>query len=232
MSHNGYWVRRQVLDTALVTLAKEEALKAAEDPRYYQNPENYVSFETIDGKVRPARAERLVDVPRSSIQNIAEKARVLAEQATGCNLTLFKDKVNFKYPNSGAFLAHQDTPAFVPFGQWHVSVMVPLVDFTELNGTLCVAPTMPKTSMNNLAKVKTTPVCLSVGDLLIFDGWVPHSSDTNKSCDPRIGAIFTFTNSDEGSDLREKYYACKAKGGFSGLSLNQIDYTGKLCSPK
>ncbi len=53
---------------------------------------------------------------------------------------LFKDKINFKWPGGGAFLPHQDFPAYEPFGpREHVTVMVSIDPATLENGCLHVA---------------------------------------------------------------------------------------------
>ncbi len=54
--------------------------------------------------------------------------------------TLFKDKINFKWPGGGAFPPHQDFPAFEFFGpREHVSVMVCIDRATLENGCLHIA---------------------------------------------------------------------------------------------
>lgn len=54
--------------------------------------------------------------------------------------TLFKDKLNFKWPGGGAFPPHQDFPAFSGFGpREHISAMVCIDRATVENGCLYVA---------------------------------------------------------------------------------------------
>ena len=121
----------------------------------------------------------------------------------------------------------QDTPAFVPHGPWHVSVLDPLTRFTSANGTLEVAPSQPVTPMEELAKLSFETVDMEVGDMLVFDGLVPHRSGVNTTEVPRAGIIYTFTDVTDGGSRRDAYYAQKAQG-YEGLSLNQVDFTGKL----
>ncbi len=53
---------------------------------------------------------------------------------------LFKDKINFKWPGGGAFLPHQDFPAYDLFGpREHVTAMVCIDPATLENGCLHVA---------------------------------------------------------------------------------------------
>lgn len=53
---------------------------------------------------------------------------------------LFKDKINFKWPGGGAFLPHQDFPAYEFFGpREHITAMVSIDPATIENGCLYVA---------------------------------------------------------------------------------------------
>ena len=53
---------------------------------------------------------------------------------------LFKDKINFKWPGGGAFLPHQDFPAYEMFGpREHVTAMISIDRATLENGCLQVA---------------------------------------------------------------------------------------------
>eukprot|EP00037_Helgoeca_nana_P009320 m.81777 g.81777 ORF g.81777 m.81777 type:complete len:269 (-) comp19501_c0_seq2:3589-4395(-) len=179
-----------------------------------------------DGSIKPARIERFVLVP-GPLEEANEVARKAAEKVTGRRLNTFKDKVNFKYPGGGTFKPHQDSPAYYPHGNWHVSVLLPLTPFNGENGTLEVADTLPKAvPMSDLEAISYEPVMLGVGDILVFDGLVPHQSGHNKTSKPRIGMYLTFTDVEAG-DVSGPYYAAKA-AGIDGMSLNQVDFTGNL----
>lgn len=53
---------------------------------------------------------------------------------------LFKDKINFKWPGGGAFLPHQDFPAYEFLGpREHITAMITVDRATEENGCLKVA---------------------------------------------------------------------------------------------
>lgn len=60
--------------------------------------------------------------------------------------TVFKDKINFKWPGGGAFSPHQDFPAFEFFGpREHVTAMVCIDAATIENGCLYIAEDWQKT---------------------------------------------------------------------------------------
>ncbi len=63
---------------------------------------------------------------------------------------LFKDKLNFKWPGGGAFLPHQDFPAYEPFApREHVTVMISVDPATLENGCLHVAKNWQKTFLGD-----------------------------------------------------------------------------------
>jgi hypothetical protein len=56
--------------------------------------------------VVPARIEKISIVP-GEVADMCAKAMRIAERTTGRKLRMFKDKINFKFPGGGGFLAHQ-----------------------------------------------------------------------------------------------------------------------------
>jgi len=65
---------------------------------------------------------------------------------------LFKDKINFKWPGGGAFLPHQDFPAYEPFGpREHITAMVSIDPATLENGCLHVAKNWRETFAGDTA---------------------------------------------------------------------------------
>lgn len=178
------------------------------------------------GREVPARVERLSQVP-GPIQELTKLAKERAEHVTHRRLRLFKDKINFKFPGGAGFLPHQDTPAYRPYGDWHVSVLVPLTTFNASNGTLEFAPLCEEMPMERLATLDYTRMEACQGDMVVFEGLVPHRSGPNTSGDARIGLYLTFVNDREDPALMERYYAAKAQG-HAGLSLNQVDFAGEL----
>lgn len=64
--------------------------------------------------------------------------------------TLFKDKLNFKWPGGGAFASHQDHPAFETFGPTEfITAMVCIDPATEENGCLKIAKNWKKDFRGN-----------------------------------------------------------------------------------
>ncbi len=103
---------------------------------------------------------------------------------------LFKEKINYKQPGGGGFAPHQDATAY-RFVEHHISCMVPLDPATEASGCLWVAPgyqagQFPTDGRGRIeesvaAALDWRPVPLEPGDLLFFDSYTPHYSETNRT---------------------------------------------------
>lgn len=156
---------------------------------------------------------------------------------------LFKEKINFKAPGGGGFAPHQDSTAY-RFAERHISVMVPLDEATIESGCLWFADTNVTSILPNtdgridpdwVAAHEWTPVEVSPGDLVAFDGLAPHRSETNHSDRSRRVMYLTYNRASDG-DHRDRYYADKraeldaaGDAGRSGnvlISIND-DFLGK-----
>jgi ectoine hydroxylase-related dioxygenase (phytanoyl-CoA dioxygenase family) len=130
---------------------------------------------------------------------------------------LFKEKINYKHPGGGGFAPHQDATAY-RFVDHHISCMVPLDPATPESGCLYVAPgfdqgRMPTDERGRITEAHATtlgwePVPLRPGDLLFFDSYTPHYSDTNTTTRSRRAAYLTYNAASRG-DFRARYYADK-----------------------
>lgn len=183
--------------------------------RYYERPaahggarqlsriENFVPYHTaLASLLVGPRTQRLM-------------AALLGEPAI-----LFKDKINFKLPGGAGFTDHQDAPAYVDFGvEHHLTLAVPVDDMTDENGCLEMAydaaerrllPQLPDGSLRRdvMTNLERTPLHARLGDVAVFDAWVPHRSGPNVSNGPRRCYYLTFNPAAAG-DLRDAYYARK-----------------------
>lgn len=92
------------------------------------------------GARRPqlARVERFCDGLPAWATLCHAHAGSLCAQALREHVFLFKDKLNFKGPGGGGFLAHQDASAYATLASRHVSALVAIDAATEENGALQV----------------------------------------------------------------------------------------------
>jgi ectoine hydroxylase-related dioxygenase (phytanoyl-CoA dioxygenase family) len=96
--------------------------------------------------------------------------------------------------------------------------MVPLDPATPASGCLYVAHgyeagQLPTDARGRIAeataaRLEWRPVPLQPGDLLFFDSYTPHYSDTNTTARPRRAAYLTYNAASLG-DHRNRYYADK-----------------------
>jgi hypothetical protein len=146
----------------------------------------------------------------------------LVSMLLGDEPLLFKDKINLKPPGSGAYAVHQDGPAYQGFGiSSFITAMVAVDDATESNGCLEVATgsrTMRELQLDDqgqiiaseLKGIEFRSLPLKSGDVVFFDGLLPHRSACNDSDSPRRAVFLTF-NAKKDGDRRAAYYETKKK---------------------
>ena len=140
----------------------------------------------------------------------------------GSEIVLFKDKINFKYPGSKGFKAHQD--ATIWKGMYGIksflTVAISIDASNKNNGRLEIAKKkdkigligdgwkeMPKKLEN---KMQWTPINTKPGDLIIFNDYTPHRSSNNLSNKRRRMLFLTF-NSKKSGNHRKKHFKDKRK---------------------
>lgn len=200
-------------------------------------------FEQTDAGPTLARSEDLVG-HHAGVRDLltAGTLPALAGALLGEPAVLYKEKINYKQPGGGGFAPHQDAPAY-RFVDHHVSVMVPLDPATEASGCLWVAPDfepgvqLPMEGIRGLRDdvvdaLEWQPVELQPGDLLWFDSYLPHRSDTNTTTTPRRAFYLTY-NAASAGDFRTTYYDDKqaelgaaAEGDRARLSITD-DFLGR-----
>jgi len=133
---------------------------------------------------------------------------------------LFKDKVNLKPPGGGAYTAHQDAPAYRGFGiSDFITAMVAIDEATVTNGCLEFAAGPRVTGeleldetgqimAPQLANLRFDPAPIRSGDIVVFDGLVPHRSAPNSSGSARRALFLTFNPRKQG-EKRATYYEAK-----------------------
>lgn len=149
-------------------------------------------------------------------------AEVLAE-LFGEPAALFKEKINYKQPGGAGFAPHQDATAYregplaaIPR---HISVMIPLdaatVDngclfFSEVAGDEILANTAGRIDPSWVEAASWEPIEVEPGDLVFFDSYAPHYSDTNRTSHSRRAMYVTYNAASDG-DHRADYYASKRR---------------------
>lgn len=105
---------------------------------YYRSGVN--RFIVVPEASNPAQTCRFEYIQGSSAvfrDDVIPFCRHWVEQLGGHQFTLFKDKCNLKGPGGGAFTAHQDIEAYLPFGPgFHITAALLLDPATQSNGAL------------------------------------------------------------------------------------------------
>lgn len=132
------------------------------------------------------------------------------------NYTLFKDKINFKYPGGEGFKPHQDVNAgWLKYGQEHINIAIPLHDTTIQNGCIyfsnikekkMLTPLFTDLTDDIIPKKLFNPCPTKKGDIIIFDSYIPHTSYINNSNENRIILFFTYILNSKHDSIYEKYY--------------------------
>ncbi len=175
-------------------------------------------FELTDSGPALARSEDFL-AHSDVLRRLVTTGRIpeLLERLLGEPAVIFKEKINYKQPGGAGFAPHQDAAAY-RFVDHHVSVMVPIDPATIASGTLYFAHKPPgETLLPNergritpeaVAALVWEPVELAPGDLVFFDSYTPHYSQTNTTERARRAAYLTYNRVSLGSH-RDTYYADK-----------------------
>ncbi|KTC86658.1 phytanoyl-CoA dioxygenase family protein [Legionella brunensis] len=175
------------------------------------------------GQRQLCRVENFIDYHKS-LHDVANGERTLGLVSELMNepAAIFKEKINYKFPGGGGFKPHQDAPAFVSFNQkFHITMMVAIDDCTLENGCLQVVEggankpiILPQEADGSIQKniaatLAWSPIECSSGDVILFDSYLPHYSEPNRSNNPRRAMFITFNKFSEGGEKREAYYKDK-----------------------
>jgi ectoine hydroxylase-related dioxygenase (phytanoyl-CoA dioxygenase family) len=163
----------------------------------------------------------------------------LISAVCGEEMVLFKEKLNLKPPGGTGFAPHLDSPSLrIALGDKgpsnFVTVMVAIDDMTEKNGCLRVwkgswnednhvtlmepeeggdpdaGGRAGAIHPNFIQDEKFEPITCKGGDIVAFNGWVPHRSSANSSLFSRRAVFLTYNPAREGN-YHDEYYS-KMKG--------------------
>ena len=100
---NGWIIIRDVFRKNYIQKIKKELLKQT------KNKGKFFYYETIKKKPRLRRIERVTDFSKNAKKIICSKRTLgLIQQLEEHKYTLFKDKLNFKFPGGKGYLPHID----------------------------------------------------------------------------------------------------------------------------
>ena len=195
----------------------EDSIKRIEATTMSPNEAILHYHEAIRGAKRKSRSERFIG-SLSWLDNFILNGKMIGvvEQLFGERALLFKEKINYKYPDGGGFDPHQDAAAY-NFGDFHITCLIAPKPISLENGCLFLAqgehrcgllPTNSRRCLKtNVAEaMRWQPVLTNPRDALFFGSYTPHYSPTNKSEEARRALYLTFNPASSGN-LRAEYYS-------------------------
>lgn len=235
---HGYALLRHVIDCSDIDFLKMRL-------RDLQGNASIITYTDRSGL--PRRIERFVKQFDVFIE-LDKRIRSLLYEFLGQDMTLFKDKYNFKPPSGEGFYAHYDGVFLFPrpdgsigrgwyeYADLFVNVLVPLDAFTRENGCLelssahrgsfeeLLSQTLRDGSPNLRPEVVSEcdfkPLLLDEGDLAIFLNSCPHQSGPNLSQSDRGSLYLTYVPLSESSpDVYEQYFQDKLESSNSNKAL-------------
>lgn len=206
---------------------------------YERHQTQLIAVPERDDPRQLCRFEYIVGSSAHFRDDTSASLRRIMEDALGREFALFKDKCNLKMPGGGEFGAHQDIPAYADFGpDIYLTAAVFLDEATRENGALEFATNYRKvgggkavaTELGLLPLFETESggersgeiaattarelqwdlVRCDPGDAVLFDAYVPHRSQVNRSSRNRRALFFTY-NFRSAGDLYETYYREKRR---------------------
>lgn len=213
---------------------------------YLSHSENLIVVPEAEEKNAICRFEQIVPESTLFRKQVVPQLKALLEAKIKSPVFLFKDKCNLKSPGAGAFKSHQDFPAYQMFNaSIHYTVAIIVDDATIANGTLEFALnyqelneksqqiSTPKGKQplfevytggaDNGKIVEEVEQQLTwelfeaaAGDVILFDSYIPHRSEVNKTNSRRRMLFFTFNLAQEG-DYYASYYEMKRADSLNPL---------------
>lgn len=191
----------------------------------YDLPEildSYMKYHEGSGTERKlARFENFRGLNSAFDKLLDNKLTPCVEKILGKKVNLFKDKMNWKLSGGGAFKAHQDHMAWSDFPpKYYVTLAIPVDNCTAENGCLEMVRGRHKEGIfdgenGTIGKkwedeFKWEFLYGKVGDIILFDSFVPHRSGPNVSDGSRRIIYLTYNLSEEGNHY-DAYFASKRK---------------------
>lgn len=181
-------------------------------------------FDNIKNQSVLTRTENFLPYHKK-INNFLKKKKItkIIDSLLGQKTLIFKDKINWKYPNAKGFEPHQDAQVWdylYPNIKSFISLAISIDKTNKKNGCLEVVGGAHKNGLlgNNKSainkklvrsfiwkKITTMP-----GDFIIFDSYTPHRSGKNLTKKSRRMIYLTY-NAKKDGNLKKKYFDDKRK---------------------
>ena len=231
---NGFVAARNLLDSAAVGRLQQDV---AEVGRWPDDSQRWMHhWEQTPSGPRLARTENFSPFhPRLLQLIVGGLLSEFLEELIGEPVSLYKEKINYKFPGGGGYAPHQDAPAY-DHTPWNVTVNLAVDPATRENGCLWFHPgawerLLPMDAHGCIAAEamegwEWTPMELAPGDALVFHSFAPHYSAENASQESRRSLYLTYNRASDG-DHREQYYSNRRRmlnASVSGQRISKIGH--------
>jgi ectoine hydroxylase-related dioxygenase (phytanoyl-CoA dioxygenase family) len=205
-------------------------------------------YEKTDaGKLMVSRIEKFLDYHPLLEKGIFSDKRLynclgkLLEESP----VLFKERIIFKYPDSGGYKPHQDIYSVaynLPQREIYAVVAIFIDDADEENGCMYFSPSEHKNGILAADEkgvmydyvykdFKWEPIICLAGDVVIFDSYLPHYSEMNESNRQRRVIYFPFQKKSTMGLTREQYYIRKrqiAPPQSKSIDINNLNKQNQI----
>ncbi|MDF7822340.1 phytanoyl-CoA dioxygenase family protein [Runella sp. MFBS21] len=209
----GYSLLRNFYPNQVVHILKEKILEIAiTHPEYCLYDQSTLSNEILLHRIY---SPIYINNQIGDLLDIS-KLQFIIENICSEKVSLLTDKVNLKLPGGKGFPPHQDMQgSFKKYVDNIVTAFICLDDSNEQNGCLEIAGGLHKIGLfevenrsipeKDLKFMKFEKITQNAGDILLFDGFVPHKSGANHSNSSRICIVLTF-NKEKTGNFRDLYF--------------------------
>ena len=224
---NGYVLIKNFLDSEKKTKLKKY-INEVESDKTINKYLNQYEYCKNNEKVL-CRTEYIIDY-HNGFKNIVTKGDIpgIVSKINNKPVNLYKEKINYKYPNTGGYRAHQDITAY-PNSKNNITCMINLCDTNENNGCLEFSPLDNSQILEHSNGIISQPEKLdwircqtNFGDIVLFNSYIPHRSGPNLLKEPRKAIYLTYNSSEDGY-LRDEYYK-KKKEKMGNGKISLIDH--------
>jgi|TARA_B100002052_G_scaffold96580_1_gene89196 ectoine hydroxylase-related dioxygenase (phytanoyl-CoA dioxygenase family) len=134
--------------------------------------------------------------------------------------TLLKEKINYKPYGSQPDYLHQDSQAgWDKYGTEFISALIAVEDSNQANACVefdvsgkykdkLIGPLWEPLNPDRLEELDLQSIETISGDIILFNSYVPHGSEANKSTNRRCNIYITYNKKADG-DHREQYFSEK-----------------------
>lgn len=222
---DGFVIVRRLFDPAEIAAAAADADRVREEHRKLIDVKNIRcrwQDNVFTGECQFDAFDPVIDLsPACNKLAYDDRLFALLADLYGGPACLFKDKLIYKLPGAKGYGLHQDWIAWGDdrFPRSFLSVLVPLDPADEDNGCTLVYPGLhhngPLTPEDGsyrelpagtVDETTAVPLVLEPGDVAVFGGFTPHRSNPNLSDRPRRQLYFSYTQTRDGGELRDRHY--------------------------